>query len=360
MPETTPSRPWRLERYRDGDEQAILGLFREVFGRSRSPEHWRWQFKDNPYGGPFVSLARRIDDGAVVGSYSVMPVMLNVMGKAVLACQSVDTAVHPDHRGQRVFEQTASDCYAWCESGGVKAVFGFPNASSYPGFMRTLDWRRIGFPVRYAMRLEVGSRVRRATGLPLLPGLADFFFRAGRHAQLALRRSAVRRVAAPDAVFRVHSIVPDGYDALWNECRSQEVLSVWKDADYLRWRYDRNPDHRFTYFTLARGDGSLAQAVGVEIDGTLALCELLVAGRDVLIGQRLALEICLHARSRGLGAVSLLGSDAGFFDEVFAGFSRRRSYADVFCGRSFDTGVLREILPHAANWTVTFGDGDFV
>lgn len=360
MPEPTAARPWRLERYRDGDEEAILGLFRAVFGKSRSSEHWRWQFKDNPYGGPFVALARRVDDGAVVGSYSVMPVMLNVMGKAVLACQSVDTAVHPDHRGQRVFEQTASDCYAWCESSGVKAVFGFPNASSYPGFMRTLDWRRIAFPVRYAMRLKIGPQVRRATGIPLLPGLMDLFFGAGRSVQLALRLAAVRRVAAPDAAFRITSSVPEGYDALWNACRSQEVLSVWKDAAYLGWRYDRNPDHRFRYFTLARGNEILAQAVGVELDGALVLCELLVAGRDVLIGQRLAIEICRHARSRGLGAVSLLGYDAGFFEEVFAGFSRRRAYGDVFCGRSFDPGLLREILPHGANWTVTFGDGDFV
>ena len=93
MPEARNVRPWRVERYREGDEQAVLDLFRTVFGHSRSLEHWRWQFKDNPYGGPFVSLARREDDGTVVGSYSVMPVMLNVMGTAVLGCQSVDTAV---------------------------------------------------------------------------------------------------------------------------------------------------------------------------------------------------------------------------------------------------------------------------
>jgi len=360
MTETIPARPWRLDRYRDGDEGAILELFRNVFGKSRSPEHWRWQFKDNPYGGPFVSLARRIDDGAVVGSYSVMPVMINVMGRAVLACQSVDTAVHPDHRGQRVFEHTAGDCYAWCESSGVKAVFGFPNASSYPGFMRTLDWRRIGFPVRYAMRLEIGTVLRRVIGIPLLPGFADVLFRAGGHARLALRLRLLRRTIAPDTVFRIATSVPDGYDAFWNACRSQEVLSVWKDADYLRWRYDRNPDHRFTYFYLARGDRILALAVGVEIEGALALCELLVGGHDLPAGQRLALELCLHARGAGMKAVSFLGFDAGAFDDILVGFGRRRSYSNVFCGRSFDAGVLQELLPHAANWTVTFGDGDFV
>ena len=188
MTEMTPSRPWRIERYRAGDEQAILELFRTVFGKSRSDDHWRWQFKDNPYGGPFASLARRVDDGAVVGSYSVMPIMLNVMGRPVLACQSVDTAVHSDHRGQRVFEQTATDCYAWCESQGVKAVIGFPNAISYQGLVRTLNWRRVGFPVQYRMRMEIAPLVRRAARLPMLPALADVFFRPARRAREACWR----------------------------------------------------------------------------------------------------------------------------------------------------------------------------
>jgi GNAT acetyltransferase-like protein len=359
MPETAPSRPWRIERYRVGDEQAILELFRTVFGKSRSEEHWRWQFKDNPYGGPFASLARRVDDGAVVGSYSVMPIMLNVMGRPVLACQSVDTAVHADYRGQRVFEQTATDCYAWCESQGVKAVIGFPNAISYQGLVRTLNWRRVGFPVEFRMRMEIAPLLR-ATRVPMLPALADAFFRPARRAQLALRGALLRRITGSDLVFRVASTVPEGYDALWNAWRSQEVLSVWKDADYLRWRYDRNPDHQFTYFFIARRNEILAQAVGVEIEGALVLCELLVADRDPLVGERLVVDICRHAGGRGLRSVKFLASDTGYFDEILRGFDRRTAWANVFCARSFDPGILRELLPGAANWTVTFGDVDFV
>ena len=353
-------RPWRMERYREGDERAVLDLFQTVFGKSRSLAHWTWQFKDNPYGGPFISLARRDDDGAVVGSYSVMPIMLNVAGKPVLACQSVDTAVHPDHRGQRIFEQTASDCYAWCQSQGIQAVIGFPNANSYPGFVRTLEWRRICFPVQHVLRLRVDEPLRRVLGIPFLPALADAAYRFTRGGRLGSRRSLLLRVAGGDAAFRVATSVPDGYDALWNAWRSQEVLSVWKDVDYLRWRYDRNPDQRFTYFSLARGDELLAMAVGVEQDGVMVLCELLVHGRDVRLGQRLAVEICLHALARGMRAVSFLGWDAGFFRDALDGFAHQISYENVFGGRAFDRGVLSELLPHPHNWTVTFGDGDFV
>lgn len=358
MPE--PIRPWRVERYRDGLEEEILTLFRNVFGRQRSAEHWHWQFKANPYGGPFSTIARRVDDGAVVGSYSVMPIMLNLMGKPLLACQSVDTAVHPDHRGQRVFEQTATDCYAWCASSGIKAVLGFPNAISYQGLVRTLDWRRVGFPVQYVLRMRMAPVVRRAVQVPLLPALVDLVYRPARRAQLAVRGALLSRLSGSDVVFRIAPAVPDGYDALWDAWRSQEVLSVWKDANYLRWRYDQNPDYRFTYFFLARGDEILAQAVGLELEGALTLCELLVGRRDRLVGQRLVVEICQYAAGRGLRSVKFLGFDAGFFDEVFKGLDRQSAWANVFCARSFDAGILGELLPNPANWTITFGDCDFV
>jgi len=359
MAEAQGGRSWRLERYRKGDEHAILDLFRTVFGRSRSLEHWQWQFAQNPYGGPYVSLARRESDGAVVGSYSVMPIRLNVMGNPVPACQSVDTAVHPDARGQRVFEKTASDCYAWCESEGIRAVIGFPNASSYPGFMRSLAWRRIVFPIQHQMRLGIGGAVRRAIGVPGLPALTDLVYRAGRRMRLAARRAFLRRVGG-DGEFRISETVPEGYGALWSTVRSQEVLSVWKDADYLQWRYDRNPDHKFRYFQLLRGATLAALAVGVPIEGALVLCELMAAGRDVAIGRRLVAEIALHALAAGHRAVSFLGADPGWFADALDGFERQNSYANAFCGRSFEEGTLAELLPHAANWTVTFGDGDFV
>jgi predicted N-acetyltransferase YhbS len=359
MAEST-GQTWRLERYRPGDEAGVLDLFRTVFGKARSLEHWNWQFRDNPYGGPFVSLARRESDGLVVGSYSVMPVMLNLMGKQVLMCQSVDTAVHPDFRGQRIFEKTATDCYAWCESQGVKAVMGFPNASSYPGFVRSLAWKRIVFPTYHQLRLSVAGPMKKILPVPLLPSVLDAVFKMFRRVRLDGRRGMLQRLLGKTVHFQVGESVPEAYDALWNIWRSQEVLSVWKDAAYFRWRYDRNPDYRFRYYYLARGDEVLALAVGGEIDGGLALCEFVVRSRDVTLGRFLMAEICLAALAVGMKGVSFLAHDAGYFEDVLEGFSHQKSYTNVFGGRSFESGVLAELLPHADNWTVTFGDGDFV
>ncbi len=357
MVEATPAAAdLRIERYRDGDEAGILELFETVFGKKRSRAHWTWQFKQNPYAGPFVSTARSAD-GKVVASYSVAPIQLNHLGRPVLACQSVDTAVHPDHRGQRLFERTATDCYDACAAAGLQAVVGFPNASSYPGFMRGLAWKRIVFPNEYRLLLRLPDAARRA--LSVLAWPVDLVYRAVMGMRLAWRRAFIRRLAGP-LVLRCANAVPVGYEALWNAWKNQEVLSVWKDAKYFEWRYDRDPDYEFEYFTLEHGGQMVALAVGVEIDRALALCELMVAARDVAAGRLLVTEIARVALGRGLRAVGFLGCDAGLFDEVFKGFARTRSFANVLGGRAFAAGPLADDLPHGANWTVTFGDGDFV
>jgi hypothetical protein len=360
MAESTRTDSWRLERYRQGDERGILELFAAVFGKTRSSEHWIWQFRDNPYGGPFVSVAKTAGADRIVASYSVMPIQLNYLGRAIPACQSVDTAVHPDFRGQKMFEKTASDCYAWCAESGLQAVVGFPNANSYPGFVRGLAWKRVVFPTQYILRLSVGLGLKRLLGADWLAGVLDAIYGSWVRARLAMRGGMLRRLAAGGTSFVVSPTVPEGYEKLWGAWRTQEILSIWKDAKYFQWRYDRNPDCRFAYLHLTRAGEIVALAVAAEMEGALVLCELMVAGRDVATGRLLANHIARYALGRGLRAVTFLGHDAGLFADVLQGFERTVSYTNVFGGRVFVAGALADDLPHADNWTVTFGDGDFV
>jgi GNAT superfamily N-acetyltransferase len=352
---------WDLERYRPGDERDMLELFRLVFGKQRSLEHWTWQFNKSPYGGPFATLARRKSDHLLVGQHVVMLYLLNVKGRPVRGCHSLDLAVHPDYRGQRIFDVTARDCFEWCLSHDIQFVVAFPNASSYPGFVRTLGWNRILFPNRYVMRVGIGGAVRKGLkGMPLVAPAADLVFRSGRRLQLSARHLALTRQAGRGVRFVTSATVPEGHEALWNACRSQEVLSLWKDSQYLRWRYDDNPQHEFSYL-YATIDGVIAAlAVIAEFDAVTTICELLVREHDVQLGRLLLSHACLRALDRGAEKVSFLGYDGGFFHEVFEGFERNVSFENVFVGRAFQDAELNAIASIPSNWTVTFGDADFV
>ncbi len=352
----SPGQEWRPCRYAPGDEVAILALFRNVFGSEKSPAHWKWQFAESPYGPPLAVLARSTVDDRVVGQQALMLAPLNVKGSRVQAAHSLDLAVDERHRGQRIFEHTALDAAQWAAQRGVTFLFAFPNASSYPGFVRTLGWHRILFPLLYTSR--VGARVLPGPlgRIPLLASVLDLFVRSGTRIGLGLRRSSEREL---DDI-RTFSNVPDDADALWNRCRSQEVLSLWKDRTYLAWRYDRNPNHEFRYVCLQRAGTTRALAVTVRLGSTLMICELLVPGREIAAGRRLVDAIREAAVTEGADKVQFFGRDAGFFDEVLRGFSRRIAFENVLVGRALDDAELDTLSRIPDNWTVTYGDADFV
>ena len=58
-----------IRAYLDGDERAILGLFHRYFPHApRSLEHFRWKFRENPFGNERISLA--FAGAQLVGHYA--------------------------------------------------------------------------------------------------------------------------------------------------------------------------------------------------------------------------------------------------------------------------------------------------
>src|SRR5882672_11075415 len=76
--------------YRPGDEGAILDLFARSFPHApRSLEHFRWKYRENPFGNERISLTFD-QDGRLVGHYSGYPVPFRADGRDLLAHQIGD------------------------------------------------------------------------------------------------------------------------------------------------------------------------------------------------------------------------------------------------------------------------------
>src|SRR5687767_11360423 len=76
--------------YRKGDETAILELFARSFPHApRSIEHFRWKYRENPFGNERISLT--FDEGRLVGHYAGYAVPFRAYGRDVLAHQIGDT-----------------------------------------------------------------------------------------------------------------------------------------------------------------------------------------------------------------------------------------------------------------------------
>lgn len=344
-----PGRVWRTLRYQPGDEHDLLALFNREFDKQRSLEHWRWQFERNPYAPPTIVVARRESDGLLVGSHVVMPIALDIEGERVLAAHTLDLVVHRDFRRQGIFETTARECFAWCLERGMRAVIAFPNDQSYHGFVRTLGWSRIIDPARWDRRVGLAHALSGA--MRAVAWAPDLLWRW-------LERARLGPAARWKGVWS--DAVPDDYDQLWAECAAEFHVSLWKDRQYMAWRYDENPDHGFRYAGMRDGGRLQALAVVHTDNGRAMICEW-IAPRVVGIelGRALVREVCLEAMRNGSDRVSFLGADGGYFGRCLSGFARRPAPESVLTGMGLEPGI-DERIREGSNWCVTYGDADYV
>jgi SAM-dependent methyltransferase len=81
-----------LGRYVENMEQEVVPAFNETFGVHRSMSHWKWKYKENPFGKEAVVIARD-QDRSLVGHYSgyYMPWFSRIDNLTYNIIQGVDT-----------------------------------------------------------------------------------------------------------------------------------------------------------------------------------------------------------------------------------------------------------------------------
>jgi hypothetical protein len=201
--------------YAQGDESAILDLFKRSFHTPRSLEHFRWKYLQNPYGTGHISLTFD-SDGKLVGHYAGYPVPFVESGRALLAHQIGDTMTDPSvrHIGRgptSILGKTALHFYEQFCEGNIAFNYGFNVANIQRFSLRFLRSDRVE-PVTYWMRRLPIPRISRLR-------------RLSRGYQLEL----VREVTAE-------------YDRFFERVAPAYRFLIRRDALYLRWRYFECPE----------------------------------------------------------------------------------------------------------------------
>ncbi|HUP61147.1 MAG TPA: GNAT family N-acetyltransferase [Thermoanaerobaculia bacterium] len=212
--------------YREGDEQAILDLFARSFPHApRTLEHFRWKYRENPFGAGRISLTFDEED-RLVGHYCGYGVPFRGFGEDVLAHQIGDTMtdVSVRHVGRgptSVLGRTALHFYEHFCEGQVAFNYGFNVANIQKFSLRFLRSDRVE-PVTYRVRTE-----------PFAPhGHADRWLRGY---QLEL----------------VHDIDAE-WDAFFDRVSRHYEFLVRRDARYVRWRYLQCPDVAYTLVAIRK------------------------------------------------------------------------------------------------------------
>lgn len=203
-----------IRAYRDGDERAILGLFNRYFPHApRGREHFRWKYRQNPFGNERITLA--FAGAQLVAHYAGYAVPFRVDGRNVIAHQIGDTMTEQSvrHIGRgptSVLGQTALHFYdAFCE-GRVAFNYGFNVANIQK------------FSLRFLRSDRVESVTYRVA--PPLPPI--------KRAERWMRGYSFELVRETGVEF----------DELFARVSGAYRFCVARNAAYVRWRYLERPD----------------------------------------------------------------------------------------------------------------------
>jgi hypothetical protein len=125
----TDDRAWDVEPYRPGMKPRSSTCSAASSAASAASSTGGGSSLDNPYGGPFISLAWHRSERFLVGNQVLMPFPLSVAGRRLLAGQSLISSCITTFRRQGVFEHTALQAFETLRQAGGAAVVAFPNES---------------------------------------------------------------------------------------------------------------------------------------------------------------------------------------------------------------------------------------
>jgi len=208
----------------------------------------KWKLSRNPYGTGVLSTARASNSGRVVSTCTVSPRKVWHDNSEHLGAQIGDTFTDEDYQRKGIFVTLVNKTRSKAESAGVKLFFGFPNANSFPGYVKKLgfievktlslhqftmiiDWhsfiKQNFFHLRKSKIKEVEPKCNKATE----PKILRFVHK--------IRESFL----LPSSLYRVSELVNSKMEIsdLWGKIRIHLGTAVQRDMHYLQWRYFDNP-----------------------------------------------------------------------------------------------------------------------
>jgi len=331
-------------RYAPEHRSALVALLERVGTTQLSDDEFAWWFERNPAGEGIVSLA--VDAGDVVGVAAMSFFRTRLDGEVTRLAIPVNVATDPRYQGRGVFSTLERENEAAAAASGSPLTVTFPNARSYPIFVRRLGWTDLPRLRLWARPLRASALVRYALGRPGVRG--------------GMRARSTEPRTARGLEMRSVERFGDDLDELGRRAAAGYGSHFVRDAEYLNWRYLDSPrDYRA--FGAYR-DGRLA---GVAVVGHTFkhgvsagfVADLVTAPEDVDATRGL-LDRALDEVRDGADALVLLPPRAPAQRRALlrAGFLPTNKKLR-FIGKALHEGVRLD--ERAEAWHFTLGDFDF-
>jgi GNAT superfamily N-acetyltransferase len=310
----------------------------------------RGQYWDNPFG-PTVALVWD-DDGEVVAQYVACCVPGRLGGRDATLTIGIDAAVHPDHRGRRLFTPLSNALYERVTQLD-RPLIAYPNEQSVRAIARA-GWTEVA-----NLRVRV---------LPMDPGWFSERFHLPRGMIAAATKVVTMRPGRAGAR-RSHDVALEddplgAVDEIWPRVAATQPWSIAKHAGWWRWRYLDHPDRPYRFLVARRnGQPRAVTAVRTREDlGGRFHCLL-----ELLADEPAAATAVVRAVADGaLGpadGVALTAAPGSASDRLAA-----RAGMLAPPSRLLERPIHFGVVPHptlvpdptAVSWSTTWGDLDHV
>ncbi len=304
------------------------------------------------------NVCMRRDTGEITGFLSYVPMRLSVMGSLTRASLGSDLSIHPGYTNKGIARDLKRKLTEESAKSGVSFVYATSNPLS-----TALLCRETAIPIarlkRYSRKLGIYYHLLENLHLPPLVAktLNSFYaFLAG--IKYKRRASALRKALGTNVRSQTQNMAPELFDELWAYMRRVHILSFWKDVEFLKWRYDKNPHSRPLYFCIFKDEKPIALAVVAERKQTAYIMEFICRDRKLSTARFLLNEIERKFLSSNLRALAFGGTDDDFFSTVFKDYSRQPEFDHQMVGQVASDSLLQRLFSEPSNWTLTFGDSD--
>ena len=213
--------------------------------RSISKEYYEWKAVKNPFQQGEIYLERK--DDIVIGSTTITPKKISILGEELIAAEIGDTFTHPDYQRQGVFSKGVNECTKLATSKGIEVIYGTPNSQSLPGYQHKLGYPPCPFVKLSSMtkhRWNVISTIKSILKLILRRKVDPFaiYFISFLREKFSRPFFSSNESLKKNKGFDISTIdnFTDELDGYWGKNRYH--FFTIRDNRYLNWRYFENPE----------------------------------------------------------------------------------------------------------------------
>ncbi len=262
-----------------GDEaiKAIQKLFNQNLN-GRKLDHLNWQYNQVPNGS--ISLFIQREDGIIVGTLSVIISQLDHFGSQMKLAHAIDAVVDEKFRKKGLFMDLLNAMDKQMLKENISMIYGFPSKNSAHAFFNKWEFKKLN-PTPFMIKLIGFNYILKKLKITKDQPIELFTFLN----ELPLNEN-IKTITKFNHEFRL----------VWNKFSNGELSGLIRDANYLNWRYFKNPSHPYRSLGYYDMDGNLCGYITASIQkkhgaNLLYIMELIFDKKQPKIGKALLKEM---------------------------------------------------------------------